>query len=129
MALSCSRIWARTWYRLPLPDMMQGEGRVEGIGFSRASRFQSVDNGPSVVGSVFRPSGACESWVASDRGTGLLRTPINAWIGMVPRVNNRCARSGPRGAAHDHRMKFQRSSPCNLSGSPGQWSGKCCGRY
>jgi len=37
---------------------------VEGIGFSRAWRFQSVDNGPSVVGSVFRPPGGRESWIA-----------------------------------------------------------------
>ena len=37
---------------------------MEGIGFSRAWRFQSVDNGPSVVGSVFRPAGGRESWIA-----------------------------------------------------------------
>lgn len=36
---------------------------MEGIGFSRAYRFDSADE-PRVVGTVFRPPGGRETWTA-----------------------------------------------------------------
>ena len=37
---------------------------MEGIGFSRAYRFYSVDNGPRVVGTVWREPGSKGPWLA-----------------------------------------------------------------
>jgi hypothetical protein len=40
-----------------------GRGSMEGVRFSRAYRFYSTDE-PRVTGTVFRPPGGRESWIA-----------------------------------------------------------------
>ena len=37
---------------------------MEGIGFSRAYRFNSVDDGPRIAGTVFKRPGSREAWIA-----------------------------------------------------------------
>jgi hypothetical protein len=69
--------------------MKHEEGTVEGIGFSRAWRFQSVDVGPSVVGSVFRPPGGRENWIAIVNDTSITKL---LWAAGTSRPERRSGR-------------------------------------
>ena len=80
---------------------------MEGIGFSRAWRFESVDKGPRVVGSVFRRAGGRESWIAIVDDTSIK-------VAMAGRD------IATREAIRQARLPEQeRSRPTIIAGTPG----------